>query len=111
MARRLEKRQAHLGHSSITVTLDRYGYLFPNAIDKVVRGLALNGWPIRRLRRRRRSSTSTRVGGGKARTVRPTDYESAGHRTSNPMPEAIGREQRSLKTEVHSFALLTGHRT
>ena len=31
--------QAHLGHSSITVTLDRYGHLFPDALDELAVGL------------------------------------------------------------------------
>jgi hypothetical protein len=29
----------HLGHSSITVTMDRYGHLFPDEKDRLARGL------------------------------------------------------------------------
>ena len=31
--------QTHLGHSSITVTMDRYTHLFPSDIDHVIRRL------------------------------------------------------------------------
>jgi hypothetical protein len=29
----------HLGHSSITVTMDRYGHLFPDEKDRLAKGL------------------------------------------------------------------------
>jgi integrase-like protein len=31
--------QAHLGHASITTTLDRYGHLFPDDMDQLADGL------------------------------------------------------------------------
>jgi integrase len=31
--------QEHLGHSSITVTFDRYGHLFPENLDRLADGL------------------------------------------------------------------------
>ena len=31
--------QIHLGHSSIQVTMDRYGHLFPNEWDRLAEGL------------------------------------------------------------------------
>jgi integrase len=31
--------QAHLGHSSIQVTMDRYGHLFPDALEKLAERL------------------------------------------------------------------------
>jgi integrase len=31
--------QAHLGHSSITVTMDRYTHLFPSDVDALIRRL------------------------------------------------------------------------
>jgi integrase len=31
--------QAHLGHSSITVTLDTYGHLYPEEREKIAAGL------------------------------------------------------------------------
>lgn len=31
--------QAHLGHSTIAVTFDRYGHLFPDDMDRLARGL------------------------------------------------------------------------
>jgi hypothetical protein len=31
--------QMHLGHSSITVTMDRYGHLFPDHMETLAQGL------------------------------------------------------------------------
>ncbi len=44
--------QAHLGHSSIRVTLDRYGHLFPGLDDALADGLdALHGEAVRNVSR------------------------------------------------------------
>jgi hypothetical protein len=37
--RKRSTMQSHLGHSSITVTLDRYGHLFPDDMDRLADGL------------------------------------------------------------------------
>jgi len=85
--------QHHLGHSSITVTLDRYGHLFPSDVDAMAERLdqtflssqsdqratrkrpdlipfPLNG-------RKRPSDQGFQEWGGEDSNLRPTDYESA----------------------------------
>jgi integrase len=82
--------QAHLGHSSITVTLDRYGHLFPNALDDVARGLDAQraaAYPrpgksetvidLTEKKAKAASDQQLRKWGRLDSNQRPTDYESA----------------------------------
>ena len=88
--------QAHLGHSSIQVTLDLYGHLFPDEMDRLAERLdAANaavspraaafsrhpgGGEVVELRsEREKAESDQRVSewGGLDSNQRPTDYESA----------------------------------
>ena len=82
--------QAHLGHASITTTLDRYGHLFPERLQEL--GDELDGMyqqsisrPARGLPKmgdalgepERRIDQDKPLWGGVDSNHRPTDYESA----------------------------------
>ena len=62
-----------LGHSSITVTLDRYGHLFPSLDEALTAGLEdLRQRALADVARRPRGGTATRV-----RTLRGRDVDAA----------------------------------
>ena len=75
--------QAQMGHSSIRVTLDLYGHLFPDANRGVLDALDAAYGPIhtpsRETRRRSAQTKKSRVSG---------DFERRERRDSNPRPPA-----------------------
>ncbi len=83
--------QHHLGHSSITVTLDRYGHLFPSDVDAMAERLDQTSLssqsdqrattkrpdliPLPLNGRKRPSDQGFQEWGGEDSNLRPTDYE------------------------------------
>lgn len=67
--------QAHLGHASIQVTLDRYGHLFPDQMDRPAEKLEATHEAISR-----RAAASMRHGGG-------AEVIEFSHRGENMVPE------------------------
>ena len=88
--------QAHLGHSSITVTLDRYGHLFPDALDDVARGLEA----VRAAANPRPGRDGSVIGLTEMKVKRAADQHirQQGGRDSNPRPSVL--ETDALPTEL-----------